>query len=112
MRPANFPTVRIAQFAALVHKSLHLFSQIIETHSVKEIAPLLDVRASEYWDTHFRFDTAPQKVSPKELGESSVQNIIINTIAPIQFLYATRQGTARCREHEVIAIAGGSAGGE
>lgn len=98
MRPANFPTVRIAQFAALMYKSLHLFSQIIETHSVKEIEPLLDVTASSYWDDHVQFDTAQKKKSPKALGKSSVLNIIINTIAPIQFLYAAKQDTYKLQE--------------
>ena len=98
MRPANFPTVRIAQFAALVHKSLHLFSQIIETHSVQEVEPLLNVTASSYWDDHFQFDAAQKQKTPKSLGKSSVQNIIINTIAPIQFLYAARQGTHALQE--------------
>lgn len=92
MRPANFPTVRIAQFAMLIHKSEHLFSQIIETHTVKEIQPLLDVTASDYWNDHFRFDEVQAGPGPKSLGKSSIQNIIINTIAPIQFLFASRQG--------------------
>ncbi len=98
MRPVNFPTVRIAQFAALVHQSAHLFSQIIETHSVKEITPLLDVKASSYWDTHYRFDAEQERRSPKILGKASIENIIINTIAPIQFLYAARQDTAKLQE--------------
>ena len=93
MRPANFPTIRIAQFAALLHKSVHLFSQIIETHSVQEIEPLLDIKASEYWNNHFQFDAPQKKPTAKSLGKASVQNIIINTIAPIQFLYAARQDT-------------------
>ena len=101
MRPANFPTIRIAQFAALVHKSIHLFSQIIETHTVKEIEPLLDVKASSYWDTHFQFDAEQKQTSKKSLGESSVQNIIINTIAPIQFLYAARQDTHKLQERSL-----------
>jgi hypothetical protein len=98
MRPANFPTIRIAQFAALVHQSIHLFSQIIETHSVKEIEPLLDVTASSYWDTHFQFDAQETKTAPKSLGKTSVQNIVINTVAPIQFLYAARQDTYKLQE--------------
>src|SRR6202012_547121 len=56
MRPANFPTIRLAQFAALIHKSAHLFSQVIEVKTGKELQPLFDVRASEYWDNHFKFD--------------------------------------------------------
>jgi hypothetical protein len=99
MRPANFPTIRIAQFATLLCKSVHLFSQIIETHSVKEIQPLLDVAASSYWDNHFQFDVMQKASAPKSLGKASVENIIINTIAPIQFLYAARQDTYALQEH-------------
>ena len=98
MRPANFPTVRIAQFAALIHKSVHLFSQIIETHSVDDLEPLLEVTASGYWDTHFQFDAAQKQAAPKSLGKTSFQNIIINTIAPIQFLYAAKQDTYLLQE--------------
>jgi hypothetical protein len=91
MRPANFPTIRIAQFAALMQQSVHLFSKVIETHSVRDIEPLLNVTANSYWDTHFTFDELQNKSTPKSLGKSSIQNIIINTIAPIQFLYAAKQ---------------------
>jgi hypothetical protein len=93
MRPANFPTVRIAQFAALVQKSLHLFSKIIKLNSVKELHNLLEVTASEYWSTHFQFDEKQEKSSPKSLGSNSIDNVIINTIAPVQFLYSHYQGT-------------------
>jgi hypothetical protein len=92
MRPANFPTIRIAQFAALVQKSLHLFSKIIKSDSVKELHSLLEVTASEYWSNHFQFDEKQQKATPKSLGSSSIDNIIINTIAPVQFLYSHYQG--------------------
>ena len=104
MRPANFPTIRIAQFAALIHRSEHLFSQIIETHSVKEVMPLLNVKASDYWDTHFTFDEAHEHASPKSLGASSIQNIIINTIAPIQFLFAARQGVTALGERSLSLL--------
>lgn len=98
LRPANFPTIRIAQFAVLVHKSFHLFSQIIETHTVKEIVPLLEVTASTYWDNHYRFDELTEQASQKHLGKSSVHNIIINTVAPIQFLYAQAHGSSQEQE--------------
>ena len=91
MRPANFPTIRIAQFAALLQQSVHLFSKVIETHTVRDILPLLDVTASEYWDDHFQFDEPQKKKISKALGHTSIQNVIINTVAPIQFLYAARQ---------------------
>jgi len=98
LRPANFPTIRIAQFATLVHQSIHLFSKIIETGTIKEINPLLDITAGGYWDTHFRFDEPKTRHSKKHVGIASVQNIIINTVAPIQFLYAQQQGTTKQQE--------------
>jgi hypothetical protein len=104
MRPANFPTIRIAQFAALIHHSEHLFSQIIEIKTVKEMEPLLDVWASSYWDTHFRFDGPEQKSSVKSLGQTSILNIIINTVAPIQFLYAAHQGNASLQESALALL--------
>lgn len=98
MRPANFPTIRIAQFAALAHQSLHLFSEIIEKSTVKEVLPLFDVTASKYWDTHYRFSEPADKEQKKKLGKASVQNIIINTVAPIKFLYASQQSTEHRQE--------------
>ncbi len=99
MRPVNFPTIRIAQFAALIHKSVHLFSQIAESSTVQEIAPLLEVSASSYWNDHYKFDSKQeQQGGAKVLGKLSVENIIINTIAPIQFLYAAKTGTTAMQE--------------
>ena len=37
MRPGNFPTIRIAQLAMLVHGSAHLFSKVKEASSLEEI---------------------------------------------------------------------------
>ncbi len=104
LRPANFPTIRIAQFAALVHKSLHLFSQIIEVYTVKEIEPLIDVTASAYWDDHYMFDEQADISTKKHLGKSSVLNIIINTIAPIQFLYAGEQGSSTTQDKALLLL--------
>lgn len=86
LRPSNFPAVRISQFAALVHRSSHLFSKVTEAENAGQLQKLLNVEASEYWNTHYTFE----KVSAhrvKRLGSSSVDNIIINTIAPFLFVY-------------------------
>jgi len=85
-RPANFPTIRISQFARLVHKSANLFSAIIETDTIDKLVELFDVQASEYWKTHFRFDI-PAPESSKKLGIGSVHNILINTVVRFIFFY-------------------------
>lgn len=101
MRPANFPTIRIAQFADLISRSLHLFSQLIECNDIKQIQPLLDAEASEYWRSHYIFDEVAENETPKKMGKSSVDNIIVNTVAPIQFLYAQRTGDATLQERSL-----------
>ncbi len=101
MRPANFPTLRIAQFAALVHQSLHLFTQIISSSSLAELEDLFQVCASEYWDNHFRFDEIQNGESSKQLGSESIHNIVINTIAPIRFMYSSRSGLGNHCENSV-----------
>jgi hypothetical protein len=89
LRPANFPTVRVAQFAGLMHRSNNLFSMIIEAGPPKEIYKLLDVSCSDYWQNHFIFDkTSP--VRKKNLGKSAVDNLLINTVAPFLFVYGKK----------------------
>lgn len=86
MRPLNFPTVRLAQLAMLVHKSLHLFSKIKESAELKEVKALLLVTANEYWHYHYVFDEA-SAFKKKKLGTQMVENILINTIIPVLFAY-------------------------
>ena len=86
MRPANFPTLRLAQLAMLVHESSHLFAKINEAASAKEIKELLNVTANDYWHYHYIFDEL-SSFRKKTLGEQMVNNIIINTVAPMLFTY-------------------------
>jgi Protein of unknown function (DUF2851) len=86
MRPANFPTVRLAQLAMLVHTSLHLFAKIKESASLKEIKALLNVTANDYWHYHYILDE-PTAFKKKNLGIQMIDNILINTVVPILFAY-------------------------
>ncbi len=86
IRPINFPTVRISQFAALIHKSTHLFSKVLESKDSKSIMQLFDIKASKYWDTHYTFGKESNK-KVKTFGKAASENILINTVIPIMFLY-------------------------
>jgi hypothetical protein len=97
MRPVNFPTIRLAQLAMLVHQSVHLFSKIKEAKSVKEIRDWLDVTANDYWHYHYRFDE-PSACKPKKLGDHMVGSIIVNTIVPIVFAYGVFHGDQGIRD--------------
>lgn len=86
MRPVNFPTVRLAQLAMLIHQSAHLFSKIKEAASLKEIKNWFDVTANDYWHYRYRLDE-PSSFKKKKLGGAMMDNIMINTIAPVLFAY-------------------------
>jgi hypothetical protein len=85
MRPANFPTIRISQFAQLIHDS-EIIIKILETKNLKNVIQLLKVSATDYWMDHFRFDKKSDR-KVKTLGPSSVNLILINTIIPFLFVY-------------------------
>jgi len=86
MRPANFPTIRLAQLAVFIKQSTHLFSIIKETENLAEIKALLNITANDYWHYHYKFDE-PGEYKPKQLGEQMTDNILINTIVPVLFAY-------------------------
>lgn len=104
MRPSNFPSLRLAQFAMLIHKSLDLFSKMMEVRDAKEIYALLEVQAGAYWDNHYRLGVESKEATPKKMGKDAMSSIIINTIAPMQFLYARLQGVDNLVENSMSLL--------
>lgn len=86
MRPVNFPTVRLAQLAQMIHLNGCLFSKNREAANIDEVKRLFDVKASEYWDTHYRF-SVEGPVKAKHLGDSTAAVLIINAVVPLLFCY-------------------------
>ena len=87
LRPANFPTLRIAQLAQMIVQNINLFSVFLYADKSKTLKKILQVRASEYWQKHYHFGKEVKKTA-STLGKSSIENIIINTICPLLVLYA------------------------
>ncbi len=100
MRPANFPTIRLAQLAVLIHESEHLFSKIKETLMVNDVKKLLAVTANDYWNYHYLFDeeTGYKK---KTLGEQMINNLIINTVVPVLFAYGVHHNDSEFKEKAI-----------
>ncbi|MCX6189351.1 MAG: DUF2851 family protein [Bacteroidetes bacterium] len=86
LRPANFPQLRLVQFADLIFRSVHLFSKVIEVDNAVRIKQLFSCSASLFWDTHYSFEEE-SKYQKKQLGGDAAENIMINTVAPFLFLY-------------------------
>jgi len=100
LRPSNFPTVRIAQLAMLIHQSQGLFSKVTEAQSIREIKDLFEVATSRYWQTHYTFDKISNK-RIKHLGENSVNTILINTVVPFLFIYGRHKGNTRMEDRAI-----------
>ncbi len=97
LRPDNFPHVRIAQFAAIVHGSSKLLSKIIEQPELDYLLTLFRCEPSEYWKKHYLFGEESKEKS-KKLGKSSIYSLLINTVVPFVFCYSADKGNEELKE--------------
>ena len=77
MRPQNSPELRVRQFAQLIYQSENLLSKIIDENGLKELEQLFNV---------------PQ------MGKSSIDILLINTVIPYKYAYAMHQNNAEKAE--------------
>jgi len=97
LRPGNFPTIRIAQLAGLIHQSDDLFGAVLRTNDPGELTDLFDVEASSFWSEHFIFEKLSVK-NPKNLGISAARLLIVNLVVPFLFLYGEMKAQPACKE--------------
>jgi hypothetical protein len=98
LRPANFPTLRISQLAALLINADGLFSRVLECKNCDDLRNLFSVSASEYWDTHYNFGATSERAA-KNTGRTSVDLLLINAIVPLLYLYGKQKGKrGRCEQ--------------
>lgn len=86
LRPASFPTIRIAQLAKVLHQQQHLFNWLLHTPTAT-LHNQLTVTQSTYWQHHYNFGKVSKNKLPG-LGTSSINNIFINTVVPLLVAYA------------------------
>lgn len=91
LRPVNFPSIRIAQFASLIAANVGLLSKIVSLNTIDEMMEMLQVSASPYWDNHFVFDHSTSGKT-KNLGKEAARLLIINSILPFIFVYGSSIG--------------------
>jgi hypothetical protein len=86
LRPSNFPTIRLAEFAALIHSSSALFSKFIHAEKIGDIETYFNTPVSSYWNSHVKFGKI-SSVSRSKMGIQSIRSLIINAIIPAMFYY-------------------------
>lgn len=101
LRPPNFPTIRLSQFAKLYYMEHNLFSKVINASSLKEFYQLFSVPTSTFWETHYTF-SKESKQSIKKTTKAFVDLLLINTIIPLKFSYAKHQG--KMVNEEIVSL--------
>ncbi len=98
LRPANFPTLRIAQLAALLRNSHGIFSQILEQEKLTELMKIFSVEASDYWKKHYIFGEITKEKKARRIGKSLQNVLLINVVVPLLFAYSQYVGDEKWQE--------------
>ncbi len=86
LRPSNFPTIRLTQFASLLFLHKNLFSKMVEASADIKWKSFFNIQQSSYWHHHYQF----QKQTSKEIpvfGQMSMDNVLINSLVPVLVAY-------------------------
>ena len=99
LRPANFPSLRLVQLAALIHKCGPLLQWYSQSFS-GAACPSVLARPSAYWDTHYQFGH-PSPFQRKPLGATMQRHILINAVVPYLIVVAQREHRDELKERAI-----------
>jgi hypothetical protein len=100
LRPRNFPTIRIAQVAMLLHSHENLPGFIMDMKDPSQARDLLMNGTSSYWEDHYVFDRTSRR-ERKVLTEEAVDLIFLNHILPFLFFASVHDGDILFRERSI-----------
>lgn len=89
LRPDNFPTIRIAQLAAVLYQNDRLFSRLVHETDIDKILSIFAVKPAEYWATRYVFGRE-SGLKLKVPGKGFLLILAINVIAPIKYIYGEK----------------------
>ncbi len=82
LRPANFPTLRLAQIAAVLFNYKNLMSLFTEAASKGDKQLFKEIKQARYWQLHYHFGKKYSSELPF-IGRGSQQVLMINVAAPL-----------------------------
>lgn len=87
-RPANFPSIRIVQWAECIRQHPHFFQNLLTIETISDIKRYLQIEGNQTIDIG---DLHPRNqksfVEKVFLSENMIHSIIINAIIPVLFFY-------------------------
>ena len=96
MRPANFPSIRLAQLSSFVFLQGDLFSSLFDLKEKKEINQWFKIFASSFWNDHYTFHQSSIN-SIKKIGLDTANNIHINAVIPLLYCYGYYQNNEKIK---------------
>ncbi len=103
LRPAGFPTVRLAQLAGLVNAQPNLFALLTQTDALDLLRKSLEVSQSAYWQTHYVWEKPAAKPVPSP-GREAVDALLINAAVPLLACYAHQRGQSAALDQAVALL--------
>jgi hypothetical protein len=103
LRPGNFPTIRIAQLAALYYREPLLLGTLVDEEDAGKWKERFRISVSDYWKTHYHFDALSAR-SEKNMGDETVELILINTAVPFLYTFGTLHGNKKISERAVSCL--------
>mgnify|MGYP001817711785 CR=1 FL=1 len=91
LRPMNFPTIRLSQFASFWCDAKNSFEALLSESRYGILEEILSVKASGYWDTHYIFGKESE-MKPKKTSKTFIEGLVLNAILPLKFAYARYRG--------------------
>lgn len=82
LRPANFPSMRLAQFAAFVNHTPSFYDLLIHADNLDDVMSSLAISLHGYWLEHYDFGKTHSKRT-KALGKAMRYLIVINAVIPV-----------------------------
>ncbi|MBB3701421.1 DUF2851 family protein [Flammeovirga yaeyamensis] len=101
LRPANFPSIRIAQLSRIMTEIPHLCSAFLHVQNKVSFYRLMDIPTSSYWNSHYRFGVESKSKHEKHIGKKTLDSILINVIVPLQFAYGIDKGNDQYKEKAI-----------
>lgn len=90
MHPASFPTIRLSQLGDLLYQFPRL-EDLLNPDGWEDLQAV-EIRTSPYWEHHIRFGEAREKPVIRRLGQLQKENLVINELGPLAFLYLQQHG--------------------
>ncbi len=97
LRPANFPTVRLAYASGILNELIQkdFFKSIVNIFEssdkvMDELVKLFSgIRVSDYWKAHYNFGRISSS-EYKSIGKQRITDIVSNILIPIIYLYSAK----------------------